>query len=46
MLDETCMEGVEQMSSCLNIKMMLILIGKAAGVGCTFNCPVGNGKSP
>ena len=46
MLDETCMEGVEQMSSCKNVKMMLILIGKAGGVGCTFNCPVGNGKSP
>ena len=40
------MEGVEQMSSCTDVKMMLILIGKAGGVGCTYNCPVGNGKSP
>ena len=46
MLDETCMDGVEQALSCVDVKMMLILIGKAGGSGSTYNCPVGNGKSP
>ena len=31
MLDDTCVNGVEQMSSRTDVKMMLILIGKAGG---------------
>lgn len=46
MLDQTCLEGVQQMSFCPDVKMMLILIGKAGGGGSTYNCPVGNGKKP